>query len=115
MSTQPKPFLTPEQYLAIERAAERKSEYFRGEMYAMSGVTMRHDRIAAQLLFLLSLHLRRFGCAVDTLDLRGARISGLTACPPHKPDSSCRNPICQHGTLRPHLQGPCVPNDPQPA
>jgi Uma2 family endonuclease len=47
MSTQPKPFLTPEQYLAIERAAERKSEYFRGEMYAMSGVTMRHDRIAA--------------------------------------------------------------------
>jgi hypothetical protein len=34
MSTQPKTYLTPEQYLEIERAAEFKSEYLQGEMFA---------------------------------------------------------------------------------
>ena len=37
MATQPKTFLTPEQYLEIERAAEFKSEYYQGEMFAMAG------------------------------------------------------------------------------
>jgi Uma2 family endonuclease len=35
VSTQPKTFLTPEQYLEIERQAERKSEYYNGEMFAL--------------------------------------------------------------------------------
>jgi hypothetical protein len=35
MSTQPSPFLTPEEYLAIERKAEHKSEYFNGQMFEM--------------------------------------------------------------------------------
>ena len=39
MSTQPKTFLTPEQYLEIERKAEYKSEYYRGEMFAMAGAS----------------------------------------------------------------------------
>ena len=33
MSTQPKPYVTPKQYLAIDRAAGRGSEYFNGEMF----------------------------------------------------------------------------------
>ena len=37
MSSQPKPCLTPEQYLALERTAAYKSEYFRGEVFAMLG------------------------------------------------------------------------------
>ena len=37
MSSLPKTFLTPEQYLEIERKAEFKSEYYNGEMFAMSG------------------------------------------------------------------------------
>ena len=37
MSTQPKTFLTPEQYLEIERKAEYKSEYYEGEMFVMAG------------------------------------------------------------------------------
>lgn len=41
MSTNPKTFLTPEQCLLIERAAERKSEYFNGEM---SRSTEAYDR-----------------------------------------------------------------------
>ena len=37
MSTQPKTFLTPEEYLEIERLADYKSEYYQGEMFAMAG------------------------------------------------------------------------------
>ena len=39
MSTQSKLYLTPEQYLEIERKAEFKSEYYQGEMFAMSGAS----------------------------------------------------------------------------
>ena len=35
MPTLPKTFLTPEEYLEIERKAETKSEYFQGEMFPM--------------------------------------------------------------------------------
>ena len=41
MSTNPKTFLTPEQYLEIERKAEFKSEYYNGEMFAMAGRALR--------------------------------------------------------------------------
>ena len=37
MATNPSTYLTPEQYLEIERRAERKSEYYNGEMFAMAG------------------------------------------------------------------------------
>ncbi|MBA2646197.1 MAG: Uma2 family endonuclease, partial [Pyrinomonadaceae bacterium] len=33
MSTQPKTFITPEEYLAAERKAETKSEYYDGEVF----------------------------------------------------------------------------------
>jgi hypothetical protein len=37
MSTLAKTFLTPEEYLKIERQAEYKSEYFAGEIFAIAG------------------------------------------------------------------------------
>ena len=46
MSTVPVRQLTPEEYLEIERTAETKSEYYRGEMFAMSrhvGLTPRRS------------------------------------------------------------------------
>lgn len=39
MSTRPVSYLTPEQYLEIERKAEFRSEYIDGEMFAMAGGT----------------------------------------------------------------------------
>lgn len=42
MASNPSGLLTEEQYLAIERAAETKSEFVNGQMYAMSGATLRH-------------------------------------------------------------------------
>ena len=48
MSTAPKSRLTPAEYLEIERAAETRSEYFGGEMFAMSGASRAHNTISAQ-------------------------------------------------------------------
>lgn len=43
MSSQPKILLTPEEYLAIERKAETKSEYFDGDMYPLNDRSKVHD------------------------------------------------------------------------
>ena len=44
MSSQPKTYLTPEEYLAVERRNEYKSEYVDGEMVAMTGASRKHNR-----------------------------------------------------------------------
>jgi Uma2 family endonuclease len=46
MSSQAKTYLTPEEYLAIERKAETKSEYFNGEMFPLRGSAKPHDAFA---------------------------------------------------------------------
>jgi len=82
MSTQAKPFLTPEQYLEIERAAEYKSEYFKGQMYAMAGGSLNHARIFRNLLLSLNGQLRGRDCEVAGSDLRlQVSPSGLSTYP----------------------------------
>jgi Uma2 family endonuclease len=74
--------LTPEEYLAIERKAEYKSEYYHGEIFAMSGVSRWHDRIASQLAFLIDQHLRGKQCEAFTANMRVlATSSGLYTYP----------------------------------
>jgi len=70
MSTQPKPYITPEQYLELERAAEFRSEYFDGEMFAMSGGTLDHATIKDNLTILLGGQLRGRQCRTASSDLR---------------------------------------------
>jgi Uma2 family endonuclease len=67
--------LTEEQYLALERAAEFKSEYFDGEMFAMSGASMQHGRLQRNLISALSNDLRDSECEAFGSDLR-VRVSG---------------------------------------
>jgi Uma2 family endonuclease len=81
MSTLPKSFLTPEQYLEIERKAEVKSEYFNGEMFAMSGGSRWHDRIASQLNMLTQQHLRGKRCEMFTANMRVLTPAGLYTYP----------------------------------
>jgi len=70
MPLEPKPYITPEQYLEIERAAEFRSEYFDGEMFAMSGGTLDHATIKENLATTLSLQLRGSQCRSASSDLR---------------------------------------------
>ena len=58
MSTQAMPFLTPEQYLEIERAAEIRSEYLAGSVYAMSGSSFDHASVVMATLAGLHSQLR---------------------------------------------------------
>ena len=42
-SLEPQQRLSPEEYLAIEREADVKSEYFDGEVFAMVGASRAHN------------------------------------------------------------------------
>jgi Uma2 family endonuclease len=70
MSTQSKSYLTEEQYLEIERKAEFKSEYYQGEMFAMSGAQVPHILITGNALVSLHQQLRRRPCTVYSSELR---------------------------------------------
>ena len=70
MSTLPKMRLTPEEYLEIERKAEYKSEYYGGEMYAMSGAKKAHNVLAFNLAGILYGQLRRRPCQAYGSDMR---------------------------------------------
>ncbi|MGA7236526.1 MAG: Uma2 family endonuclease [Bryobacteraceae bacterium] len=70
MSTQPKTFLTPEQYLAIEREAPYKSEYHAGEMLAMAGAREGHNLVSSNTVRELSGQLRARPCRVYGSDMR---------------------------------------------
>lgn len=58
MSAIPKRKLTPEEYLEIEHKAEYKSEYFDGEIFAMTGANRNHCLISANLNGLFWQHLK---------------------------------------------------------
>jgi Uma2 family endonuclease len=70
MSTQPKTLLTEEQYLAIERRAPYKSEFYKGEIFAMAGSREPHNLLAANLLALLHQQFRGRPCRVYPSDMR---------------------------------------------
>jgi Uma2 family endonuclease len=70
MATAEKRRITPQQYLARERAAETRSEYFNGEMFAMSGATWEHTLIKDNLARALGNQLEGGPCRAATSDLR---------------------------------------------
>jgi Uma2 family endonuclease len=70
MATHPKTYLTPEQYLEIERKAEFKSEYYQGEMFAMGGAREPHNLIVWNLATELGVQLRKRPCRAYVADMR---------------------------------------------
>ncbi len=70
MSTQPTPQLTPAEYLALERSAEIKGEYFDGEIFAMAGASRAHNLIVGNLIRELGNQLRKGPCEVYPSDMR---------------------------------------------
>jgi Uma2 family endonuclease len=70
MSTQPVPYISPEEYLAAERTATFKSEYVSGQIWAMSGASRRHNVIAMNLSVALGTALRGSECQPFGSDMR---------------------------------------------
>lgn len=70
MATMPRPRLTPEEYLELERKAEYKSEYYDGEMFAMTGAGRAHNLIAGNVGSALHGQLRHRSCEVYSSDMR---------------------------------------------
>jgi Uma2 family endonuclease len=70
MSTQPNIYLSPDEYLALERQAEDKSEYFNGVVYAMSGASLNHNKIVANVIAELVQQLRGQPCSALPSDIK---------------------------------------------
>jgi len=81
---------TVEEYLAIERAAESRSEYIDGQIYAMTGASRAHNLITLNLASALHAALSGSPCEVYASDMRVkvadtalyAYPDVVVACPP---------------------------------
>jgi Uma2 family endonuclease len=62
--------LSPQEYLAIERKAAFKSEYYAGEMFAMAGASARHTRIVNNLVRVAGNQFVGRPCQTFSSDLR---------------------------------------------
>lgn len=73
---------TPEEYLALERAAEYRSEYWFGHIYAMAGGSPEHSAIGANAIACVWNQLIDTPCQVYNSDMKvRATPDGLFAYP----------------------------------
>lgn len=70
MSSIPNIYISPEEYLALERKAEYKSEYLDGGIFAMAGGSERHNLIVANIIAGLHSQLLGSSCRVYPSDLK---------------------------------------------
>lgn len=76
--------VTAEEYLALDRAAEFRSELIDGEIIAMSGGSPRHSKLQVNLTVEVETALRGTPCQAFSSDLR-VRVSPRTVHVP-RPD-----------------------------
>ncbi len=65
-----KKILTEKEYLAVERTAEIKSEFFQGEMFGLAGTTVRHNAIVNNVVLRIGSKLKKTNCSFYTLDIK---------------------------------------------
>ena len=63
-------YISPQEYLAIERAAEYKNEYYHGQILAMSGASLNHNRIDGNLIANIGNFLKGKNCRVLPSNMR---------------------------------------------
>lgn len=66
----PREYLTPEDYLRIERDVETRHEYYRGEMFAMGGASREHNLLSTAITSEIYSKLKDRGCEVYSADMR---------------------------------------------
>lgn len=63
-------YISPEQYLEMERASETKHEYYKGEVFAMSGASLQHNFVSHNVFGSLIIFLKGKNCKPFGSDLR---------------------------------------------
>lgn len=63
-------YISPEEYLAMERESEEKHEYYKGKVFAMSSASVRHNDIFHNLYGHLVIFLKGKNCKPYGSDLR---------------------------------------------
>jgi Uma2 family endonuclease len=63
-------YVSPEDYLVMERASQEKHEYFKGEIFAMSGASNEHNDITYNINRLVAPFLHGKGCKLYGSDFR---------------------------------------------
>jgi Uma2 family endonuclease len=74
--TEPAAYVSPENYLRLERQAQEKHEYFAGAVRAMAGAGYAHNLICANLTIEVGSQLRGKSCTVVGSDQRLQILSG---------------------------------------
>lgn len=96
-------FMTWEEYLAFEEQSPYRHEYVNGAVYAMSGASLAHNRIAQKLVVALGTHLKGGPCEPffleAKLEIRAGRDrvmyypDAMVSCRPEdRTDQIVRNP-----------------------
>lgn len=70
MSTVRKTRLSPQEYLALERQARDKSEFYDGEVFAFAGASERHNLIVSNVLTSFNVQMKTRPCKVYPSDMR---------------------------------------------
>ena len=107
MTALPKRRYTLEEYLELDKNSEEKYEYFDGEVFAMAGGSLSHNRVAGNLFYGLRSRLEGGSCEVLPADMR---IKVPKAFPYRYPDLSivCGKPIIEELSGQQMLVNPLV-------
>ena len=62
--------ISPQEYLRFERGAKEKHEYFEGQVIAMPGVSLTHNRLVANLVKKIGNFLENKSCEILPSDIR---------------------------------------------
>jgi Uma2 family endonuclease len=63
-------YISPDEYLAMERASEEKHEYYYGYVIAMSGARLKHNQIAMNLYVNIGKFLEGKNCQILPSEMR---------------------------------------------
>jgi len=91
------PRMSLARYLDYERSQDVRHEFVDGYLYAMTGASERHERIALNIAAALSVHLRGSSCRAFKGDLRIAVGEDhyypdvFVTCGPERPDGYSRD------------------------
>jgi len=63
-------YVSPDEYLAMERASDEKHEYYEGFIVAVSGARLRHNQITGNVVSEIGVFLKGKECQVLPSDMR---------------------------------------------